>query len=277
MSEEITGVEEPQGIEVIEDPGEFTLEVTDEIQDKDEEKLKLEAEVAELKAALEKKTPEAEAKPDTAALIAEELKRLASQKEEVKPEETKPQVDFKALMEEVDKNFYNSPSQSIVSMITPIVETVDKKYSSVFTQQSLNIAKLKVMSDDSLKNDYVKYRDEVEAIVKSSPPSETVYEEAVKRVKANHLDDIIAEQVSAKIAELTAQAEKNLGVQATPAPAPQFTNATQVAQAQKKNVVRITPQQKQAAERWALTKGYDWNDPADREWVVKYLKDKGAI
>ena len=255
----------------------FKLEVVDEVPEKDEKTLELEAKVAEMEAreqALREKLEQKDS-ADPAVILAQELKKLAGLKEEQagekRPEETP--VDFKAIMDNVDKNFYSSPSKAIIDMVTPIVESVDKKYSSVYAQQAANIAKLKVLADDSLKNDYVKYKDEVEAIVKTSPPSETVYEEAVKKVKANHLDDIIAEQVAAKIAEITAQAEANVQVQQ----APQFTNATQVQQAAKANVVKITPAQQIRAKTWALTKGYDWNDPGDREWVVKYLKGQGAL
>ncbi len=260
---------------------EFTLEVVEEGATEtqtDEEKLALEAKIAEMEAENAKYKAQmdelSKASPprESVSAIAEELRKLA-QPAPAKPEET--QTDFKKLFEDVDKNFYTSPSKSVVDVVTPIVQSMDKKYTDVIAKQALNISKLTVLYDESSKGDYIKYKDEVESIVSSLPPSESVYAEALKTVRANHFDDILAEKVQAQVEAMAQKAEQN--VQQQQAATPQFTNAAQVQQARAKNVMRITPNQEAAARKWAMIKGYDWSDPAEKEWVLKYLKGNGSI
>ena len=258
---------------------EFKVEVIDENEEvKDEATLALEAKIAEMEAEQARYKEEIEklstktTQEDSLASLAAQLKAMASPPME-KPKNDEPQVDFKTLFEEVDKNFYNSPSKAVVDVVTPIVQSMDKKYNDIIASQALNISKLAVLSDETLKGDYLKYKDEVEQIVSASPPSEKVYREALLKVRASHFDEILNEKLEAKMNEVLKKAEEQQAPQAPQS----FTNATMVQQARPTNTVRITAGQQAVAKKWAMNKGYDWNDPSDKAWVLKYLKNNGVI
>lgn len=261
---------------------EFKVEIVDEeaTTEKDEATLALEAKIAEMEAAqaeykaqIESLSTKAPGADQGLSALAEQLKQMSAP---AAPKAPEVQTDFKALFETVDKNFYNSPSKSVVDVVTPIMQSMDKKYSEVAAQQAINISKLTVLADDSQKSDYIKYKDEVEKIVSASPPSESVYGDALKSVRALHFEDILAEKVAAQVAEITdkAEAAAQASVPTTPST---FTNATQVQQARAKNTMRITAGQQLVASKWAMTKGYDWNDPEEKKWVLNYLKTNGVI
>jgi len=276
----LEGNQEP--IPVFEDE-EFKVEIIDEESpdEKDEATLALEAKIAEMeatqaeyKAQIESLSTKSTGDAPALSALAEQLKKLSTPEAPKAPE---VQTDFKALFESVDKNFYTSPSKSVVDVVTPIMKSMDKKYSDVAIQQAVNISKLTVLADDTQKGDYIKYKDEVEKIVAASPPSEKVYSEALKTVRAAHFDDILAEKVAAQVAEITEKAEAAAAQASTPAVPNTFTNATQVQQARAKNTMKITAGQQLVASKWAMTKGYDWNDPEEKKWVLNYLKTNGVI
>lgn len=262
---------------------EFKIEIIDEEKEpgdkSDEKTLALEAKIAEMEVIqkeYKEKLENAPASPDVSmAALTEALKNIGKQ-EPTKPVEA--QTDFKALFESIDKNFYNSPSKGVVDVVTPLMQSLDKKYSDVATQQAVNISKLTVLADDTQKGDYIKYKDEVDRIVNASPPSENVYGNALKQVRSLHFDDILAEKVAAQVAILTTAAEEAAKASlATAQASPGFTNATHVQQARAQNSMKITANQQLVASKWAVTKGYDWNDPEEKKWVLTYLKTNGVI
>lgn len=263
---------------------EFKLEIIDEPVEgtKDAATLAMEVKLAEMEAqnaAYAEQLTKLQGtgkETDIASALAAELKKIQTPQVTSAPP-VKEEIDYNKLFETVDKNFYTSPSKGVVDVVVPLMEQMDKKYSGALSTQAITISKLTMLGDPSGQMDYVKYKEEVDKLVKDSPPSEQVYSNALKMVRANHFEEIMAEKVALQLKEITDKAEA--AVTAPPAGvAPGFTNATQVQAAHaKKNAGRITAGQLATASKWAMQKGYDWNDPEDQEWVVKFLKSEGAI
>ena len=267
-------VDEEFKLEIIEDPA---------TPGKDEGTLALEARIAEMEA---KQTQDQEtiialqagaSDATMATALAAELKKIQAPAPVV-TKETEP-VDYNKLFETVDKNFFTSPSKGVVEVITPIMQSMDEKYSGTLKAQAVTISKLTMLGDPTGQSDYVKYKGEIDQIVKDSPPSESVYADALRSVRANHFEEIMQEKVAAQIKVITDKAEAAI---LTPPPVqgqgPNFTNASQVQAAHaKKNAGRITAGQLATASKWAMQKGYDWADPEDQEFVIKFLKGEGAI
>ena len=263
----------------------FTLEIVEDegIPAKDEATLALEAKIAEMEvtqAANMKIIEEMKGTAQTGnsmAGLAAEIKKMAVVAPVEKPVE-QPGVDYAALFESTDKNFYNSPSKSVVDVMSPVLQSMDAKFNDASVKSALNVSKLMVLADDSMKGDYIKYKPEVDKLVSTFPPSEDVYSRALKVVRGNHIEDIIAEQVAAQMTAITEKAEAAAVEEAAKLKTtPQFTNATTVQQAQVKKVVRITPRQQEIARKFAITKGFPWKDQEDQMWVINYLKGKGVI
>ena len=257
---------------------EFKLEVVEEEGQKDDATMALEAKIAEMEAKQAEYMTTIEGlqnqAPDSNIALAEAIAKMNRPTEVVKAPE-QPQVDYAALFESTDKNFYNSPSKSVVDVMSPVLQSMDAKMTEANRANDLKMSKLMVLADESMKGDYIKYKDEVEKLVKTSPPSEEVYAKALKVVKGNHIEDIIAEQVAAKLADM----EAKLAAVAEPAKPAPFTNANQVqaAQAPKGDVLRVTARQQEIARKFAIQKGIDWSDPVEQRWTFKYLKGKGVI
>jgi len=260
---------------------EFKLEIIDEVDESapDEKTLALEARLAEMEAENARykeqaNAPKGNEQMDIASALAAEMAKLNKPSVEQKP---KAEIDYGKLFETVNKNFYSDPSKGIVDVMTPLIQSMDEKYSGTFNKQAATISKLTMLGDPQGSADYVKYKDEIEQLVSTSPPSEQVYSNALKAVRANHFDDIMQEKVAAQIALMTEKAEANIA-KANPPLSANFTNATQVQAAHaKKNTGRLTQGQATTAAKWAMNKGYNWSDPEDQEWVVKYLKGEGVI
>lgn len=252
----------------------FDIEVMDDVPQKDDATLALEARIAELEAEKQTlvSTPLPPSSGNDISALAAEIAKMQSRPAEV----AKPQMDVNALVEEVNKGFYDNPSAGVMKLLDPIVKSMQEQNASGNAKRDLQISKLSVLADESVKGVYGQYTDEIEAYVASKPASETVYREAIKAVQADHMEDIIAAQVNAKLEEALAAASS----QAAPAKAPQFTNATGVQrtppeQAVKKNLPYKSDVPK--VKEWMMTQGINWNDTEDRDWAVGYLRDNGAI
>ena len=265
------------------DNEDFTVEVVDDdgAAAKDDATLALEAKIAEMEQKQGEYLTTIEglqansAQGQSMASLAQEIKNMAAPAA-VAPDPAQPQVDYGALIESTDKNFYNSPSKSTLDITSPLFQSMDQKINEATARNMVSMSKMVVLTDDSMKGDYIKYKDEVDKFVAGSPPSEDIYSKALRAVRGNHIEDIIAEKVAAQMLTITEKAEASATEAAKPAQ-PQFTNATQVQQAQAKKVMRITPRQQEIARKFAITKGYDWNDAGEQKWVVSYLKGKGVI
>ena len=277
-------LDKPVGVPVDFVDDAFKLEVIDEkiVPEKDEATLALEAKIEELEAgnsqykeALEQLTSN-QGQDANLSLLAQEVAKLKETQAPQAPAQTKQEVDYGKLIETTDKNFYQAPSKSVLDLVSPVVQSLDAKYGGMAEKQSLNISKLTVLADDAVKGDYIRYKDEVDKLVQLSPPSETIYMETLKKVRANHMDDIIAEQVALQVAKITDAAEAEAAKAVAPAP---FTNATQQSAVPPKAAVpvRISTQDQAYAQRWALIKGYTWADLEDQKFVVNYLKKTGEI
>lgn len=218
--------------------------------------------------------PQAQTDPQIASV----LEMLAKQNAPQKEEPAKPAFNLEEHFKKLDGNFYTSPSQSAAQAVAPYLQEINDAFSKKAKEQELKIGQLLVMSDPTSREDYNKYRGEVDELVKGMAPSEDTYSKALKMVRANHVDDIVQDKLSERIAEL----EAKLAAQtANPVMAPTqatYTNATGVktpAPTARKQV-RISPNLERAARHQAKITGSDYNDEFTRNYIIEQLRSRGV-
>ena len=209
--------------------------------------------------------------------IAEQLAAMAKPPQVVAPKVEEPPIDYKKIFEDVDGKFYESPSQNILKILTPVIESLNSKQAVKDADNAKIISQLSIANDPESKVIYDKYKDEVDQAVSSLPPTVDVYQKAVQSVRANHSQDIILEQATKLAEEMVAKAlaEKGLG------PKTGYTNATSITA---QPTVDQRPEKPQvlrahyvAAQEWANVKGFPFESKDDIMWVIDYLKEEGVL
>lgn len=253
---------------------EFNIVVEDTPQ-KDDATLALEAKIAEMEA--ERQAWQTQPQGDGGmSQLAEQLAKM--NQPSAPPTDTVETIDPQALVEQVNKGFYDNPAMGVMQLLDPIVKNMQKQNESANSKRDLQISKLSVLADETTKGTYGKYQDEIETIVGSMPASETVYREAINKVQMLHMDDIVAERVEAAVAKAT---EAAMAQVAPVAKAPPFTNATGVQTKPPANVSANETVKSQAdltmVKNWMMAKGYTYSDDGDRNFAIGYMREKGVI
>ncbi len=205
------------------------------------------------------------------AALADELKKIGGKPTEATaPLEKGP--DFNEIIKESRDSFYKDPMSAVLNVLQPALVEVKADSDAKISKQALQISKLTLLNTPGDRELYAKYKDEIEEKVSLLPPSEETYQKILREVKTDHLDDLIAE----KAAELNAQViEKAEAAVSQQAGVP--TDLSSLPKKPAKMQVRIPAAKVKQMEQWALVKGYDWNSIEDRDWVIKYWKEQGAI
>lgn len=131
--------------------------------------------------------------------------------------EKQPQETWEEYQERVNEKFLENPATNVRDMISRLVAPELQKVA----QYAQAAVRNTVVGDPV----YQKYSDEVEAFVSQAPDrlsNPNVYREAIERVTARHISDVVAEQVAAELAKQQAQ---NGGRKSERSPAPQFTES----------------------------------------------------
>lgn len=260
---------------VIEDEG-FKLEVIEEgAVVKDDATLALEAQIAELTA--QKEALSVAPTPPTdggMAALAEAIAKMNKAPEPVQA--PSKEIDYEAILKEVDTNFYkDAPSQSMLKLMTPVLQQMKAETNKVTQTQAVQISKLTALADESNKQLYGKYSTEIEEVAKGLGAGESVYQQAIAQVKLNHIEDIIAERTQSSLATQVAAVEAealktpNIGSQ------PTVTSAGVPRQAAPR-VASATPAEIETMKNFALQKGFNWNDQGDQEFIYTLYK-KGGV
>jgi len=257
----------------VEDEG-YEVVATEEADDQaDLKSAELEAQNAELHKQLEAlKASQNEPAPagDQFGELANAIRELQGPKKDGVSE---PQTDYNKIIENVRKDFYTDPTKSVLSLLQPVAQEIQSNADKQIQAQSKQISKLTALNTPGDKDLMVKYSSEVEELVGSLPPSERVYQEALQRVKLNHLDDLVNERAQALTQQTIDAAEANVA-QSMPNRGPQDLSTMP---RKGKVKVQITRQKITELQKWGMIKGYDWNDPADQSFIIEYAKDKGWI
>lgn len=280
MADEVK-VEEEQIITPQVEDDEFNYVVTDEEEKPvDEEKLKIQTELAEAQAEIDKLRQMSQSAniENTSQKQMEELANViknSMQSAIPSPPQVNPQEDYLKKVEEIRKDWHSDPAGNVLKLIEPLMQQMQGSVNSRVNTMAMSTSKTLAVSGADA-GIYSKYSDEVEAIASSLPPSETVYQDAIKQVKANHLDDIIAEKVAEQLAGKVTENKLTPDQVAqradtTLSGAPQVGNA-QVAAEQKS---RITKAEEAKLQQYALQKGIPWHVEKYRNLIVKNYKNGG--
>jgi hypothetical protein len=125
-----------------------------------------------------------------------------------------PGESIDAFKERIRQKFLEDP-------VGAIAETVDKIYTPIVQQQrsaTTTHSKQLMLLDAEKRSIYDKYQGEVEAFASASNGSPTAYQDAVDRVAAAHMGDIVTSRVNAAVEQAVAEALAARGLSAqTPA------------------------------------------------------------
>lgn len=266
---------------------EFEIAVADENETQvDEATLKLQEEIQNLtkqNEELQKKFQTTTAEQTSASQLeklAEVLQKQNSAPPESEVREPNFQEQYNKIVENVQKNYHSDPVKSVIDLTAPLFGQMEQKMNSAVSEQQKLTSKLLAMQSQD-KSIMDSYGQEVEQLVQSLPPSNSVYQDAIARVKANHFDELLQAQVNAKLEEAIAQA----GGQATvenPAEIEQkapFTLANKPqapASQMQKQRISITRQEEAFLKNYANNHMLDWNNPVHKATLVKKYKEGGV-
>jgi hypothetical protein len=263
---------EGEGFEVVVGPESDPEDKTAELEAKNNE---LAAQLEALKAAQQTAVPATDGFSELAA----EIRKIGT------PVQAAPEApqgtDYETLLKEVGQDFYKDPAMNVARIVGPAVNDVKMAAQAQIDQQAMQISKLTVLNTPGDKDLYVKYKDEAEELAAKSANKAQAYQDAMKQVKANHMDELIAAQVEEKLNEAISAAEgKATGATSTPS-APLPVDVSTMPRKPAKVTTRITPQQWSKIAEWSLIKGYDLGTPenpgSEQAWVINYMKSKGVI
>lgn len=171
--------------------------------------------------------------------------------------EKETELDKEALKEA----FYDDPVKASEQLMQSLYEQKANRLQADIVRVHLSNSKARV--PDDLKNLAKGYEDEVEQVIKATPPELLIqypepYTEAYKRVIANHLTDVVK---NVKDAGTGADGNVN-GKKEKP-----FTETSSVAppQAKKKRVIKMTDEMKKYAEQMQK-RGVDPNEALRRKY-----------
>jgi hypothetical protein len=175
------------------------------------------------------------------------------------------QFDFEGLKKEFNQNIFKDPAEQVTKFMTPFLQELNQKVESVNSVAARNASKSEMLLNDESRGFYTKYKDEVDALVADMPNSPDVYQQALSKVKTDHMDDIIAEKVAEQLAKAQVTPNKppltNVGHQSAPA-----------VRAQK----RITPGMQRYLKAMHDKVGWDMKDPKNIERAYQ-LRKEGKI
>lgn len=153
---------------------------------------------------LRAKQAELQAKVDPVEALKTAVQGLGGQ---LKPAETKPDVSVRPNVgvqdwKQYENDFNTKVFENPFAAITDIVSKATEMQSASVANQNLAYSRRIVQIDPATKDHYSRWANEVEAEVAKMPVSvrasnPNVYEDALRVVKANHLDELIAEKISA--------------------------------------------------------------------------------
>jgi len=110
------------------------------------------------------------------------------------------QIDFKAMEEEFNKTVYDNPFQKTAQLFQAF------QAASAPMQANANLAYAKriVQVDPATREMYARFSNEVEEEVAHATPQEratnpAIYDEALTRVKAKHMEELFAERLAAEM------------------------------------------------------------------------------
>lgn len=263
--------------EVVVEDESYSVEIVDETQEVDKTAA-LEAEIAELKAA--QAVAPAPAAPQTDegfAALAQEIRKLQPAPVQATPE---PGVDYNSVVAGVRKDFYGDPTDSVLTLLNPIATGLKEEQDSKFAKQAVQISKLTVLATDEDKGLYVKYKDDVEAIAATLPPSENTYQEALQHIRLKYAKDLVQEQVDAALAQAISAAEANVTPGVTAQRQAPVTLATTPAKPTPTQNRSLNAAQWQDLQQQALIKGFDLGNAnsltADGVWAIERYKQNGG-
>ncbi|MBW2637906.1 MAG: hypothetical protein JRC86_10370 [Deltaproteobacteria bacterium] len=260
----------------------FAVEIIDENAPAPDPTVELEARNAELQAQLAQlQSAPVPAADEGFAALAAELRKMQAPQSEAPPE---PGVDYNAVIEKSKKDFYGNPTESVLNLVTPVVQEMQNQADQRAAAQDMQISKLTVLSTPGDKEMYTKYATDVEEAVAKLPPSATAYQTALKQVEMFHSKDIIAEQVAEQVAAAIAQATTAAQAVVQPAPrqAPRPMSLASMPQTAPPpaNNNSLTSGQWRDIQQQALVKGFDLgtekNLTADGVWAIEYYKKNGG-
>lgn len=240
------------------------------IEDKSAE---LEVENARLKAQLEAAQAAPVAPADTGfADLAAEIRRMNP------PVETAPQgTDYNAFLKEKGAEFYKDPAMTSAAISAQVAQDTMSPLQATINTQAMQISKLTMLQTPNDATLYGKYAAEVEEAATNAKNKGAAYQEAMKSVRANHMDELIQEGIQAGLNQAVQQAEANVPKASSPLPSDLSTMPRKAAQAP----TRITNKTWDAISKWSVIKGYEIGTPQapgpDMAWVVDYMKGKGVI
>lgn len=171
-----------------------------------------------------------------------------------------PSFDMDAHRASYNKNLYNDPAKQTEAFMAPYLMELNGKIDKVNSASARNSSKAELLMVDDSREFYSQYRDEIENLATKLDASPDVYQKALSAVKSNHLDDIIAEKVAAKLAEAQ--------IPAGPKPPP--TNVGQTSAPAIKTKRQVTPGMQQWLKA-ARMKGI-----GDEKWLLERVKDLKA-
>lgn len=261
----------------------FSVALVDEIPGPEDKTTELEAKIAELEAqnAALAQAPPPESPADAGfAALAAELKSLKTPTPVTEPDQSGP--DYNEVIKDTSKNFYNDPTKSVLNLMTPVVQQLKQENDKRANSQAMQISKLTVLSTPGDKEFYVKYQAEVDSIAGSLPPSESAYQEALAKAKVLHVDDIVNEQVEARVnaalEQATVQAQASVAQTQRQAPTTLSTIPTKAPAQSKPSLTKL---QWQDLQRQALVKGFDLGTAerltAEGVWAIERYKALGRL
>jgi hypothetical protein len=142
------------------------------------------------------KTPVEPPKPDQSMVILEGIKELVKQQQlrQEKPETVPEPPKLPELnSEELNATFMDDPVGGITKVLEHFVATKLAPGLSKVIPDVKSLGKKVEMMDKNNAAIMQRYGPEVEAIVAKSPNSPSAYEDAIKQVKFNHMNELIEE------------------------------------------------------------------------------------
>lgn len=216
-------------------------------------------------------------------LLAQTLKNI-NDNLKVKPddkdedEDFKSSLDLKAIIENVDKNLVLKPGETLMQALSPIVQELEQGYSRQLSKRDKELGKLSIYQNEEDRKIYSSYQEEVDTLAKKYTGTDA-YSKAVKEVRLNHSEEILAARMETMKAELLAELQKGQDAE-KPAGSttPTFTNAQQNLNSGKRTI-KISPKDLQLVKDWAFSTGgfFDLSDPKKLEIAIDTAKQVGVI
>jgi len=260
---------------------EFSFVVTDDNENVDPAKLETETKLAEQQAEIERLTAlNAQTKVEnTSQTQMDELANViktsmtASQPKEVAVD---PQADYMKSLEDIRTNWHSDQVGNVIKIVEPLMTQMQNQMNTKVSTLELKTSKLAAVNGAD-KDIYTKYNAEVEQIASTLPPTENTYQEALKVVKANHMDDLVNDMVNEKLDALLAA--KGLATSNSPATIASQADATlsgtnptgnaALANAQK---AKINSEEEKMLKTYALQHSINWDVPKYRNMLVNTYK-----